>query len=460
MKHDVIVIGAGMAGLTTAALLAAQGKHVKVIEKGNQPGGRAYTYEDKGHTLNYGPHAVYTPYSGYLARVMARLGRDVPRCAFPDNDRSYFADGDRFATLGAKPLQLMTTKLFSTRGKLAFASLMLAVRGAKLATLGDITWREWVEAKTKDAAVRRFAMALATVNTYTRPGGDLAATAVIGTLQRNAFAKDYVGYMFGGWRSMYETFIDVIESHGGTIVSGVAIDALECAPDGRITAARAGDIRYEAAAFVCTLAPQDAPAIAEAGTPLHDELRAWSDLNDVRALTIDLGLAHPLRADNLTFAYDIERDLYYSIHSETATDLAPAGGQLLHAMAYLSPDEAASDELLAARRAALIAGLDRFFPGWRDATVVERSLPNARVVSVRATPTQFGAGNAVPLRARSAPNLYFAGDGRDLPLNLSEIVFASAIEAADAITTDITATATIDTNVTAATPPATTATIP
>lgn len=83
MKHDVIVIGAGMAGLTTAALLAAQGKHVKVIEKGNQPGGRAYTYEDKGHTLNYGPHAVYTPYSGYLARVMARLGRDVPAARSP-----------------------------------------------------------------------------------------------------------------------------------------------------------------------------------------------------------------------------------------------------------------------------------------------------------------------------------------------------------------------------------------
>jgi len=41
----------------------------------------------------------------------------------------------------------------------------------------------------------------------------------------------------------------------------------------------------------------------------------------------------------------------------------------------------------------------------------------------------------VPLRSAAA-NLYFAGDSRDLPLNLSQIVLASAIEVADAIRGD------------------------
>ena len=39
MKTDAIVIGGGVAGLATGALLAKQGKRVTVLEKGNQPGG-------------------------------------------------------------------------------------------------------------------------------------------------------------------------------------------------------------------------------------------------------------------------------------------------------------------------------------------------------------------------------------------------------------------------------------
>ena len=72
MKYDVVVIGGGVSGLATSALLAKQGKRVVVLEKGNQPGGRAYTYEGKGFTLNYGPHAVYRPQSGFLADLMGR----------------------------------------------------------------------------------------------------------------------------------------------------------------------------------------------------------------------------------------------------------------------------------------------------------------------------------------------------------------------------------------------------
>ena len=78
MKTDAIVIGGGVAGLATGALLAKQGKRVTVLEKGNQPGGRAYTYEDKGFTLNYGPHAMYRPNSGILGDVLRRLERPLP----------------------------------------------------------------------------------------------------------------------------------------------------------------------------------------------------------------------------------------------------------------------------------------------------------------------------------------------------------------------------------------------
>jgi len=42
---DDLVIGAGMAGLTVAAQLAADGRRVLVVEAHDTPGGYAHTFE-------------------------------------------------------------------------------------------------------------------------------------------------------------------------------------------------------------------------------------------------------------------------------------------------------------------------------------------------------------------------------------------------------------------------------
>ncbi|TAK60535.1 MAG: hypothetical protein EPO22_09220, partial [Dehalococcoidia bacterium] len=240
---------------------------------------------------------------------------------------------------------------------------------------------------------------------------------------------DAVGYMSGGFRSMYDAFLDELRAHGGTLVTGERVERLET-EDGRVVAAITASERYEADAFVCTLPPQDAPAIARERSDLRAELEQWAGIEDVRALCMDLGFSREVRA-NLALVFEIERDLYYSIHSFTTPDLAPAGGQLLHAMAYLSPEEVANAELLQRRKDELVAGLDLHFAGWRDAIAVERTLSAVRVVGARQTPAN--RKRLVPLRSASAANLYFAGDARDVPLNLSQIVLASAIEVADAI---------------------------
>ncbi|HEX9917549.1 MAG TPA: FAD-dependent oxidoreductase, partial [Pyrinomonadaceae bacterium] len=49
MTHEVVVVGAGIGGLTTAALLAARGVDVCVLEKESQGGGCATTFERFGY---------------------------------------------------------------------------------------------------------------------------------------------------------------------------------------------------------------------------------------------------------------------------------------------------------------------------------------------------------------------------------------------------------------------------
>jgi len=429
-KSDVVIVGGGVAGLATAALLSRQSKHVAVLEKGNQAGGRAYTYVDEGFTLNYGPHAMYRPDDGPAAAILRRLGRPPLAYGYPQPTRAAWSDGARFGTIGSKPQQVLTTSLFSPLDRARLARVMLALRSEKPERLGDMTYGEWLAQHAPAGPVRRFMRALATINTYHRAADDVSARYLLTQFQRDLFTKDYVGYMSGGWAAMYEAFVDELRRGGGRLVTGARVERLETSA-GRVTAAVTASERFEADIFVCAMPPQDAPALAGLGSALATELARWSGLQDVRALTIDLGLDRGLRTD-VYLVFDVERELYYSNHSEATPDLAPPGCSMLHAMAYLSPEESASERLLEARRAELIAGLDRFYAGWREAVVVERSLTNARVGSVRQTPRQQGPAR-VPQRSAAAENLYFAGDARDLPYNIGELALASALDVADAV---------------------------
>lgn len=60
-KNKIIIIGSGFGGLASAALLAKDGYEVTVIEKNEQPGGRASTLKEKGFRFDMGPSWYMMP---------------------------------------------------------------------------------------------------------------------------------------------------------------------------------------------------------------------------------------------------------------------------------------------------------------------------------------------------------------------------------------------------------------
>lgn len=61
MKYDVIIIGAGLGGLTAGAKLAREGKRVLIIEQHSKPGGCATTFKRGDFTLEVGLHEMDGP---------------------------------------------------------------------------------------------------------------------------------------------------------------------------------------------------------------------------------------------------------------------------------------------------------------------------------------------------------------------------------------------------------------
>lgn len=60
-QKKVAVIGSGFGGLSVALRLQAQGCQVKIFEKRDMAGGRAYVYKEKGFTFDAGPTVITAP---------------------------------------------------------------------------------------------------------------------------------------------------------------------------------------------------------------------------------------------------------------------------------------------------------------------------------------------------------------------------------------------------------------
>jgi all-trans-retinol 13,14-reductase len=74
MKYDVVIIGAGLGGLTAGAKLAREGKKVMLIEQHSQPGGCATTFRRGDYTLEVGLHEMDGPsLSDMKTRIFTEL---------------------------------------------------------------------------------------------------------------------------------------------------------------------------------------------------------------------------------------------------------------------------------------------------------------------------------------------------------------------------------------------------
>ncbi len=95
---DAIVIGSGMGGMTTAALLSAVGKRVLVLEQHYVPGGFTHTFNRPGFTWDVGVHAVGEVTTRSMpGRILHRLTDGQLRWASLGShyEEFYFPDGFR-----------------------------------------------------------------------------------------------------------------------------------------------------------------------------------------------------------------------------------------------------------------------------------------------------------------------------------------------------------------------------
>ncbi len=122
METDIVVIGAGLTGLTTAYLLARKGRQVMVVERMDVPGGQIQTHTEGDFVFESGPNTGTISYPE-VAELMADLEKTSNgKCRLetaPDaSKRRLIWKGNRFHELPSGPVSAITTPLFTFSDKL------------------------------------------------------------------------------------------------------------------------------------------------------------------------------------------------------------------------------------------------------------------------------------------------------------------------------------------------------
>ncbi|MGD1864428.1 MAG: FAD-dependent oxidoreductase [Phormidesmis sp.] len=90
----VVVIGAGIGGLTAAALLAHRGYDVKVFDQAIVPGGCASTFKRRGFTFDVGATQVAGLEPGGIhQQIFEELGIELPPASECDPACAVFLPG-------------------------------------------------------------------------------------------------------------------------------------------------------------------------------------------------------------------------------------------------------------------------------------------------------------------------------------------------------------------------------
>ncbi len=363
---DVAVVGGGLGGLATAALVARSGARVAVLERAGELGGRAATCERAGFFFNEGAHALYR--GGAAARVLRGLGvrwtgKQPPVAGLAVLEGRAHAMP---ATLGS----LLTTGLTGWSGKLQGARMFARLGSIDTAALAGVTWNEWAREMVPDAGMRAALEMFVRVSTYAHAPAIVSAGATLDQLR--LAQRPGVEYLDGGWGTLVAGAAGVARAAGVQVQSRARVLGATREGDGwRVTRQDAEDVTCRA--LVLATGPATARSIVSSRALATAADRAVP----AKAACLDVALSS-LPDERATFALGVDRPLYLSVHSRTAR-VAPEGAALVSTMKYLpagEPSDAARDRL------ELEAWLDLLQPGWRERLVTQRFLP-AMVASAR-----------------------------------------------------------------------------
>ncbi|KAB1978832.1 phytoene desaturase [Streptomyces triticiradicis] len=477
----VVVVGAGLSGLSAALHLLGAGRRVTVVERSPLPGGRAGRLVRGGYHMDTGPTVLTMPefVDEALAAVGGSLRERVELVPLHPAYRARFADGssldvhtdadameaevERFAgaeeAAGYRRLRAWLTQLYRAQMRhfidADFDSplQLLTPDLARLAALGGFGRLDGrVSRYVRDERLRRV-FSFQALYAGVPPARALAAYAVI------AYMDTVAGVYFprGGMHAVPRAMADAAAEAGAVFRFGQDVTRLERRGD-RITAVLTPDDRIPCDAVVLTpdlpvsyrllgrtprrpvrIRNSPSAVVLHAGTD-----RTWPGLSHH---TLSFGAQWNRTFEELTRTGDLMSDPSLLITRPTTTDprLAPPGRHLHYILApcpntHIGPDAAAWGDLAPRYRESILTELERRGMDGIGSAIEEECLvtPADWQTQGHAAGTPFSASHTFaqtgPFRPRNlvrgTRNAVLAGCGTTPGVGVPTVVLSGKLAAA------------------------------
>jgi phytoene dehydrogenase-like protein len=208
-RYDVVVIGAGPAGLSAGALLAKEGRSVCVVEASPWLGGRGVAVPDEGFKVNVGGHLVEDSGSG-ITKVFEHVGKELIHGAV-SSDMVIWEDG-------WKSVRDLYSADKSELKKVI--EILLETPYEDLDDWDDRTLREWMLQHTRDPGVIALWEFITVLEAITENWWDHSASDNLYMRKMHYSEKRIGGYSFWpgqGWDGMFGDLRDALVENGGEI---------------------------------------------------------------------------------------------------------------------------------------------------------------------------------------------------------------------------------------------------
>lgn len=449
-ERSVAVVGAGLAGLGTAAILADRGFKVTLIDRNEYIGGKIGAWNDttadgKAVEIEHGFHAFFRHYynlNNFLDRTQVRKNMK------PIDDYMIIErTGRRWTFKEFETSPVLNLVALAKGGLYRFRDILLGPamhemdvfltydRKQTFADLDGTSYAEFAQKAQLPPTLRLV------FNTFARAffadEDRMSMAELVKSFHFYYLSHDHgllYDYPVGDYQqSVLAPILDYLGERDVEIALGKGVD--ELAYDGERFTVNGANYDYTVLATTSRGAAEIArqsPSLSEHAPQLRREL---SDLrSSQRYAVMRVWLDRPIRKDMPVFVAterDVLLDALSMVHRITTEAKSWAqrhGGSVLELHCYAVPDRLDSE---ASIREHMLVELRHFFDELEDATVVHHHL------QVRDDFTAFHVGMSAdrPATQTEIPGLLLAGDWVDLPFPamLMEAAYSSGLLAANRI---------------------------
>lgn len=236
-RYDVIIIGAGIAGLSTASLLASRGYQVLVLEKEPIIGGRSSTFKFKGYKIDIGLHAIASLSTSGIGRLLEETAAELE--LVPVNPALMHIDLDSRAYMRATSAERFGQKLYQDFKGLV--KVIVEMEPAEIDAYHDVSAGEWIRQNFDNPELIDFFRKI--TGFAGQPMEKVSAGAFIETLRDAITSKETITYPArGGIKALPDSLSQVIRRNNGEVITGISVRSL-IIEDDRVKGVRAGIAR-------------------------------------------------------------------------------------------------------------------------------------------------------------------------------------------------------------------------